>query len=152
MSDILRLYDNQDVWMINCGDNLSYLLIDPPWKFLTWGPQIADIGYQTIQHIIKASEPLKLAQEINQNFPKLVSSLSRMPVTILPFTMYPGASICWNIEMRLEYTTAMLGGCGCSAPWDRYNMPFSAKLRIYGLLSLRLLKGIYSCFADKWDN
>ena len=77
---------------------------------------------------MKASDPLKLAQEITQNFPKLVSSLSRMPVIILPFTMYPGTSIYWNIEMSLVYTTAMLGGCGCSALWEGCNMCFSATL------------------------
>ncbi|XP_024372023.1 UDP-glucose:glycoprotein glucosyltransferase isoform X2 [Physcomitrium patens] len=42
--------------------------------------ELKDLGYQTTQRIIKASEPLKLMQEINQNFPNLVSSLSRMQI------------------------------------------------------------------------
>lgn len=42
--------------------------------------ELKDLGYQTAQRIIRASEPLKLMQEINQNFPNLVSSLSRMQV------------------------------------------------------------------------
>ncbi|KAG0591180.1 hypothetical protein KC19_1G156300 [Ceratodon purpureus] len=40
--------------------------------------ELKDLGYQATQRIIRASEPLKLMQEINQNFPNLVSSLSRM--------------------------------------------------------------------------
>jgi hypothetical protein len=49
----------------------------------------SDLGYQTAQRIIRASEPLRLMQDINQNFPNLVSSLSRMqvltPQTFLSF-------------------------------------------------------------------
>ena len=50
--------------------------------FLTQIFENADLGYQATQRIIRASEPLKLMQEINQNFPNLVSSLSRMQVWI----------------------------------------------------------------------
>ncbi|KAJ7513700.1 hypothetical protein O6H91_23G011200 [Diphasiastrum complanatum] len=42
--------------------------------------ELKDLGYQTAQRIIHASEPLRLMQEINQNFPSLVSSLSRMEI------------------------------------------------------------------------
>ncbi|KAL3679974.1 hypothetical protein R1sor_022930 [Riccia sorocarpa] len=38
---------------------------------------LKDLGYLTVQHLIHASDPLRLMQEINQNFPKLVSALSR---------------------------------------------------------------------------
>ncbi|CAM6098919.1 unnamed protein product [Calypogeia fissa] len=40
--------------------------------------ELKDLGYQTAQRIVLASEPLRLMQDINQNFPNLVSSLSRM--------------------------------------------------------------------------
>lgn len=40
----------------------------------------ADLGYQSAQRIVQASDPLHTMQEINQNFPNLVSSLSRMKV------------------------------------------------------------------------
>ncbi|BFI40446.1 UDP-glucose:glycoprotein glucosyltransferase [Marchantia polymorpha subsp. ruderalis] len=40
--------------------------------------ELKDLGYLTVQRIIHSSEPLRLMQEINQNFPKLVSSLCRM--------------------------------------------------------------------------
>ncbi|KAL2613121.1 hypothetical protein R1flu_024813 [Riccia fluitans] len=39
--------------------------------------ELKDLGYLTVQRIIHASDPLRLMQEINQNFPKLVSELSR---------------------------------------------------------------------------
>lgn len=39
-----------------------------------------DLGHQTAQRIVKASDPLQSMQEINQNFPSIVSSLSRMKV------------------------------------------------------------------------
>lgn len=50
------------------------------YRILNCVSQNADLGYQATQRIIRASEPLKLMQEINQNFPNLVSSLSRMQV------------------------------------------------------------------------
>jgi hypothetical protein len=40
----------------------------------------ADLGHQTAQRILHASDPLQSMQEINQNFPSIVSSLSRMKV------------------------------------------------------------------------
>lgn len=40
--------------------------------------ELKDLGHQTAQRIVKASDPLHSMQEINQNFPNLVSSLSRM--------------------------------------------------------------------------
>lgn len=39
-----------------------------------------DLGHQTAQKIIHASNPLQAMQEINQNFPSVVGSLSRMKV------------------------------------------------------------------------
>lgn len=39
-----------------------------------------DLGHQTAQRIVHASDPLQSMQEINQNFPSVVSSLSRMKV------------------------------------------------------------------------
>ncbi|XP_057977897.1 UDP-glucose:glycoprotein glucosyltransferase [Malania oleifera] len=40
--------------------------------------QLKDLGHQTAQRIVHASDPLRVMQEINQNFPSVVSSLSRM--------------------------------------------------------------------------
>lgn len=40
--------------------------------------ELKDLGHQTAQRIIHASDPLQSMQEINQNFPSAVSSLSRM--------------------------------------------------------------------------
>ena len=39
-----------------------------------------DLGHQTAQRIVHASDPLQSMQEINQNFPNVVFSLSRMKV------------------------------------------------------------------------
>ncbi|KAG6576980.1 UDP-glucose:glycoprotein glucosyltransferase, partial [Cucurbita argyrosperma subsp. sororia] len=40
--------------------------------------ELKDLGHQTAQRIVQASDPLQSMQEINQNFPTIVSSLSRM--------------------------------------------------------------------------
>uniref|UniRef100_A0A0E0CPF8 UDP-glucose:glycoprotein glucosyltransferase n=1 Tax=Oryza meridionalis TaxID=40149 RepID=A0A0E0CPF8_9ORYZ len=40
--------------------------------------ELKDLGHQTAQRILHASDPLQSMQEINQNFPSIVSSLSRM--------------------------------------------------------------------------
>ncbi|KAH1050938.1 hypothetical protein AAZX31_08G124800 [Glycine max] len=40
--------------------------------------ELKDLGHQTVQRIVRASDPLQSMQEINQNFPSVVSSLSRM--------------------------------------------------------------------------
>lgn len=40
--------------------------------------ELKDLGHQTAQRILHASNPLQSMQEINQNFPSVVSSLSRM--------------------------------------------------------------------------
>ncbi|RDY03533.1 UDP-glucose:glycoprotein glucosyltransferase, partial [Mucuna pruriens] len=40
--------------------------------------ELKDLGHQTVQRIVRASDPLQSMQEINQNFPTIVSSLSRM--------------------------------------------------------------------------
>ncbi|KQJ97067.1 UDP-glucose:glycoprotein glucosyltransferase isoform X2 [Brachypodium distachyon] len=40
--------------------------------------ELKDLGHQTAQRILHASDPLQSMQEINQNFPSVVSSLSRM--------------------------------------------------------------------------
>lgn len=40
--------------------------------------ELKDLGHQTAQRIIQASDPLQSMQEINQNFPTIVSFLSRM--------------------------------------------------------------------------
>ncbi|KAI4967941.1 hypothetical protein ZWY2020_010394 [Hordeum vulgare] len=42
--------------------------------------ELKDLGHQTAQRILHASDPLQSMQEINQNFPSVVSSLSRMKV------------------------------------------------------------------------
>ncbi|KAK3011338.1 hypothetical protein RJ639_011725, partial [Escallonia herrerae] len=39
--------------------------------------ELKDLGHQTAQKIVHASDPLQSMQEINQNFPSVVSSLSR---------------------------------------------------------------------------
>ncbi|KAI8555132.1 hypothetical protein RHMOL_Rhmol05G0150600 [Rhododendron molle] len=40
--------------------------------------ELKDLGHQTAQRIIQASDPLQSMQEVSQNFPSVVSSLSRM--------------------------------------------------------------------------
>ncbi|CAL1385560.1 unnamed protein product [Linum trigynum] len=40
--------------------------------------ELKDLGHQTAQRIVQASNPLQAMLEINQNFPSVVSSLSRM--------------------------------------------------------------------------
>ncbi|KAG5548754.1 hypothetical protein RHGRI_014196 [Rhododendron griersonianum] len=40
--------------------------------------ELRDLGHQTAQRIIQASDPLQSMQEVSQNFPSVVSSLSRM--------------------------------------------------------------------------
>ncbi|KAL6178989.1 hypothetical protein ACLB2K_050505 [Fragaria x ananassa] len=40
--------------------------------------ELKDLGHQTAQRIVQATDPLQAMQEINQNFPTVVSSLSRM--------------------------------------------------------------------------
>lgn len=40
--------------------------------------ELKDLGHQTAQRIVHASDPLQSMLEINQNFPSVVSSLSRM--------------------------------------------------------------------------
>ncbi|KAK4757504.1 hypothetical protein SAY87_018805 [Trapa incisa] len=40
--------------------------------------ELKDLGHQTAQRIVHASDPLQSMQEINQNFPSVVSYLSRM--------------------------------------------------------------------------
>lgn len=40
--------------------------------------ELKDLGHQTAQRIVQASDPLRSMEEINQNFPNIVSSLSRM--------------------------------------------------------------------------
>ncbi|KAK9134686.1 hypothetical protein Syun_014016 [Stephania yunnanensis] len=42
--------------------------------------ELKDLGHQTAQRIVHASDPLQSMQEINQNFPNIVSSLSRMKI------------------------------------------------------------------------
>ncbi|KAJ4874832.1 UDP-glucose:Glycoprotein Glucosyltransferase protein [Raphanus sativus] len=42
--------------------------------------ELKDLGHQTVQQIVHASDPLQSMQEINQNFPSVASSLSRMKV------------------------------------------------------------------------
>ncbi|XP_024024438.1 UDP-glucose:glycoprotein glucosyltransferase isoform X2 [Morus notabilis] len=40
--------------------------------------ELKDLGHQAAQRIVQASDPLRSMEEINQNFPNIVSSLSRM--------------------------------------------------------------------------
>ncbi|KAG4399193.1 hypothetical protein GLYMA_08G187500v4 [Glycine max] len=40
--------------------------------------ELKDLGHQTVQRIVRASDPLQSMHDINQNFPNIVSSLSRM--------------------------------------------------------------------------
>lgn len=40
--------------------------------------ELKDLGYQTAQRILHASEPLRVMQDVNQNFPNLVSAISRL--------------------------------------------------------------------------
>ncbi|XP_045817511.1 UDP-glucose:glycoprotein glucosyltransferase-like isoform X2 [Trifolium pratense] len=40
--------------------------------------ELKDLGHQTVQRIVRATDPLQSMQDINQNFPTIVSYLSRM--------------------------------------------------------------------------
>lgn len=40
--------------------------------------ELKDLGYQAAQRIVLAADPLRMMQDINQNFPSLVSSISRL--------------------------------------------------------------------------
>ncbi|KAH7387951.1 hypothetical protein KP509_16G050200 [Ceratopteris richardii] len=40
--------------------------------------ELKDLGYQTAQRILYSTEPLRVLQDINQNFPNLVSAISRL--------------------------------------------------------------------------
>ncbi|MCO5576449.1 hypothetical protein L7F22_030259 [Adiantum nelumboides] len=40
--------------------------------------ELKDLGYQTAQRILHAAEPLRVMQDVNQNFPNLVSAISRL--------------------------------------------------------------------------
>ncbi|KAI5067704.1 hypothetical protein GOP47_0018232 [Adiantum capillus-veneris] len=40
--------------------------------------ELKDLGYQTAQRILHASESLRVMQDVNQNFPNLVSAISRL--------------------------------------------------------------------------
>lgn len=39
---------------------------------------VPDLGLQAAQRIVLGSEPLKLMQDINQNFPRLMQSLCKL--------------------------------------------------------------------------
>lgn len=63
----------------------------------------ADLGHQTVQRIVHAFDPLQSMQEINQNFPSIVSSLSRMKVKydnfwLVVFLMM----ITWSVDSHAE--------------------------------------------------
>jgi len=65
----------------NCASHLSY------------GTSLLDLGHQTTQRIVQALDPLQSMQEINQNFPSIVSSLSRMKVNTFAWHFFPYASL-----------------------------------------------------------
>jgi len=58
---------------------------------------ITDLGHQTVQRIVRASDPLQSMQDINQNFPNIVSSLSRMKVNYL-------VTFCWTLKHKTLYS------------------------------------------------
>ncbi|MCL7030306.1 hypothetical protein MKW94_012163, partial [Papaver nudicaule] len=67
--------------------------------------ELKDLGHQTAQRIVHASDPLQSMQEINQNFPTVVSSLSRMKIprrTIkkLLSTLPPSEASSFRVDFR----------------------------------------------------
>ncbi|GAQ80221.1 UDP-glucose:glycoprotein glucosyltransferase [Klebsormidium nitens] len=57
---------------------LSSGAADDSDKISVW--ELKEIGLQAVQRIVQAREPLRLMQDINQNFPNVASSLSRTPL------------------------------------------------------------------------
>jgi len=58
---------------------------------------LKDVGLQATQRISQAADPLRLLADISQNFPSLVSSLSRQKVgwgLVMPGTHLP-PPLCW---------------------------------------------------------
>ena len=64
------------------GKTVSALLYYWSTFFIYGMLHTADLGHQTAQRIVQASDPLQSMQEISQNFPSIVSSLSRMKVQL----------------------------------------------------------------------
>jgi len=59
----------------------------------SYGTSLLDLGHQTAQRIVQASDPLQSMLEINQNFPRIVSSLSRMKVDTFAWHFPPQTSL-----------------------------------------------------------
>lgn len=74
--------DTLDVWELKGMLNESFLFtkVELLHANLHNTFSVIDLGHQTAQRIVHASDPLQSMQEINQNFPSVVSSLSRMKV------------------------------------------------------------------------
>lgn len=68
-----------------------------------------DLGHQTVQRIVRASDPLQSMQDINQNFPSIVSYLSRMKVYFVWF------SDIWHLSPKL--LTNILMELWCTIAW-----------------------------------
>lgn len=73
----------QQQCIIFCMENCECIFVLYWSTFFIYGMlHTADLGHQTAQRIVQASDPLQSMQEINQNFPSIVSSLSRMKVQL----------------------------------------------------------------------
>jgi len=67
---------------------------------------ITDLGHQTVQRIVRASDPLQSMQDINQNFPNIVSSLSRMKVNnLVTFVEFRQRSVSSQVILFCSYGT-----------------------------------------------
>lgn len=70
--------DSLDVWDLKGTHGKSFVL--NRHKMFLMNIFRTDLGHQTAQRIVQASDPLQSMLDINQNFPSVVSSLSRMKV------------------------------------------------------------------------
>lgn len=59
-------------------DSLNKYLLSPEIVDLASSPELKDLGFQAVQKILGAPDPLRMMQDINQNLPKLVSWLANV--------------------------------------------------------------------------
>lgn len=99
ISDTLEVWELKgNYFMFYVGDYLCTLSFLNIYQVLTGAFWLyVDLGHQTAQRIVHALDPLQSMQEINQNFPSIVSSLSRMKVDGI-------CQLMFGLFFRIKYT------------------------------------------------
>lgn len=104
---------------------------------------ITDLGHQTVQRIVRASDPLQSMQDINQNFPNIVSSLSRMKVNnLVTFVEFRQRSVSSQVILFCSY------GTWCATAWwfcSRWNNGKPADDPTW-----QVINGYQWCFSQCW--